>query len=296
VVVRNRTFDQCDLVLIRRMIRDNPAWGRTRLSQKVCEVLDWFQANGRPKERACRVALSRLEVLGYLSLPTRKVQRGGRPPIAPSDCQACGEPILNMPSRVVAEEVVDKAAARVWNGLVACHHYLGLATPVGRAVRYLLYGDGHLLGAISFSECAWQVAARDQALKRSPALEGITRDDIIANNRYLVLPWVNVPNLASRLLGVVTRRVAADWEARYCVRPKLAETFVDPERFRGTCYRAAGWIEAGTTRGYAKRGSSHEMRRAPKTMFLRGLTEEVQRSLICEGGRRNTNECRSVAA
>ncbi|MCG8651991.1 MAG: DUF4338 domain-containing protein, partial [Pirellulales bacterium] len=151
------------MVLIRRLIRDNPSWGRTRLSQRVCEELGWFQIDGRPKERACRVALLRLESDGYLQLPKRKAERGGKPPIIEdaSDLGVELSELANMPAKIDLRIVETKKHARIWNSLIASYHYLGLATPVGRLIRYLMYGDDMLIGAMAFGDCAWNIRSRD---------------------------------------------------------------------------------------------------------------------------------------
>jgi hypothetical protein len=280
LLIRNRVFSQNDLVFIRKLIREKPGWGRTRLSQELCKAWNWEQANGRWKERACRVALVRLEGLGYLSLPCRRVENGGKPPAVRSPTTTPPRnPLHRMPKLVLARRVNTRREAEVWNETVAEHHYLGLATPVGRTVRYLLYGDEELVGAISFSDCAWKVNVREQALRISGLKDSIDRDCIVANNRFVILPWVAVPNLASRLLALSVRALRVDWEQKYRIVPLLAETFVDPKHFLGTCYRAAGWIHVGDTRGFAKSGSSHEFRSRPKMMFLRGLTAEIHRRL-----------------
>lgn len=280
VVIRDRLFGQDDVVLIRRMIREHPAWGRTQLSQALCDALRWKQTNGRWKERACRVALLRLEALGLIALPKRKVENGGKPPTVkePERAQP-GCTLRRMPATVTAQKVENSKAAREWNAVVAAYHYLGLKTPVGRTIRYLLYGDGELVGATSFSECAWSVKARDQALRDSGLDAEVPRDAMVANNRFLVLPWIEVPNLASRLLALSLRALCGDWHDKYGVQPLLAETFVDPQYFLGTCYRAAGWIQVGETRGFAKRGSTHIYQSRPKLVFLRGLTQPLHQGL-----------------
>jgi len=259
------------------MIRDNPSWGRTRLSQEICDTLHWKQTNGRGKERACRVALVRLESLGFLSLPDRKVESGGKPPaVGPRVGDVPETSITQMPEAIEVREVKTRNEAGQWNMAVAAHHYLGLSTPVGRIVRYLCYGDGTLVAAISFSDCAWKVKAREHTLRVSGLQGLIHRDNTISNSRFLILPWIEVPNLASRLLGLAVRAVRDAWESKYGLAPLLAETFVDPRYYLGTCYKAAGWIQVGATRGFAKKGSSHEFLSKPKLLFLRGLTPEIQ--------------------
>jgi len=276
LVVRGRVFTQKELVMVRRLIRTRPGWGRTRLSYAICDLLQWNQSNGRPKDRACRVALLRLESLGFVRLPKKKLERGGRPPIKQSPAVTVELPPVNtMPEVIECRRVQTRAESRFWNALVATYHYLGLATPVGRFVRYLLFGDGMALGAISFTDCAWSVSPRDLILLSIGLKRGEIRDLVITNNRFLILPDVKVPNLASRLLAASLRQVGQDWAAVYGTVPLVAETFVDPQRFAGTCYRAANWLLVGSTKGFSKQGNRHRGDNAPKLVFLRGMHASV---------------------
>jgi hypothetical protein len=261
------------------MIRENPSWGRTRLSEKVCECFSWYQANGRLKDRACRVALLKLESLGYLKLPQRKQDGGGRPPSVEHDPIISESQIHQMPVEIELRYAQDRSEKRLWNSLISKYHYLGLSTPVGRLIRYLIYGDGNLLGAISFSESAWNVGPRNQLLSSVGIPSDSIRDVVIGNNRFLILPFVRVPNLASRILGQSLRRVIHDWEDRFSCCPLIAETFVDPTRYLGTCYLASNWVNIGESKGFTKRGASHLNQKAPKLILLRGLNSSIHQKL-----------------
>lgn len=278
ITIRAREFSQQDLVLIRRMIRNHPGWGRTQLSERVCEAFEWRQPNGRLKDRACRVVLLKLESMGFLRLPKRLLERGGRPPRA---CDPLDDvpTITEMPPEISVDFVHSRRQSRIWNALIARYHYLGLSTPVGRLVRYLVYGNEQLLGAISFSECAWNVAPRNTLLRGLGMSESDIREHVLSNNRFLILPSVTVPNLASRVLALALRAVRSDWLHRYGYAPLAVETFVDPRRYRGTCYSAANWVLIGKTRGYSKSGASHLNRQAPKLIFLRGFGAKFHRKI-----------------
>jgi hypothetical protein len=266
--------------MIRKVIRDHPTWGRTKISEHICEELNWYQANNRIKDRACRVALLKLESLGYLELPKRILDRGGRPPLAPANVDFGGQQVVSsMPGQLDIRLVETRSESKLWNGLISEHHYLGLATPVGRLIRYLVFADGQVVAAISFSECAWNVRPRNFLLRTIGLSERDFHNQVIGNNRFLILPSVSVPNLASRILGQSLRQIRVDWADRFGVPPLVVETFVDPTRFSGTCYLAANWILIGTTKGYAKRGASHRNRQAPKLILLRGLVSALHRKL-----------------
>lgn len=281
ILIRGRVFTQRDLVMIRKLIRDHPSWGRTKLSERICEQFGWFQPSGRVKDRACRVALLRLEQMGFLRLPPRKIENGGRPParIQPRSSLLPTRPVSDMPAEIILERVDSPSASRLWNWIMTEYHYLGAATPVGRTIRYLVLGDDVLVGAIGFSECAWSIAARNEALRSVGLNPACSRQFIVANNRFLILPSAKVPNLASRVLSASVHRVTYDWADRFGSRPLLAETFVDPSKFQGTCYFAANWLLIGVTKGFAKRGSSHRNERTPKLLLLRGIDANIHRKL-----------------
>lgn len=281
VVVRGRLFTQKDLVSIRRLIRRHPNWGRTKISFAASRLLGWRQQNGRLKDRACRVALVRLEALGYLELPRKRVENGGKRPTvnsSPPEHSLCF--VTKMPSEVRSELVRTPSDAQLWNDLVAHFHYLGLATPVGRLLRYLIYGDAQLLGAISFGEPAWNIRSRDALLEKVGVNVTERTGKVVANNRFLILPNVQVPNLASRVLAESLRAMRKDWVERYAVAPLVVETFVDPCRFDGTCYRASNWLLLGTTKGFSKRGACHTYANAPKLLFVKGLLPLIHSRMV----------------
>ena len=184
-----------------------------------------------------------------------------------------------MPQHVDLLKVDSRDESQLWNWVIAEYHYLGLATPVGRTLRYLILGDGGLLGAIGFGECAWNLAPRNAAIHAAGLEPNNYRSFLIANNRFLILPTVNVPNLASKILSMSLTRASRDWSSEYGQRPLLVETFIDPSRFTGTCYLAANWLFIGNTRGYAKRGASHENRKSPKILMMRGIESVIHRRL-----------------
>lgn len=289
IVVRGRLFLQQDLVLIRKLIRDHADWGRTKLSEEVCRVLDWQQLNGRLKDRGCRVALLKLEELGFLRLPPRKLERGGQPPRQQVVAEMSNTKIEVMPEQIKLIQVLTRPESRLWNALISNYHYLGLGTPVGRLIRYLVWDDDGPIAAISFSDPAWCLTNRDQLLQDYGVSKEEIRSSVVSNNRYLILPHVQVRNLASRILALATKRLVVDWNAKFHTTPEFIETFVDPTRFEGTCYRAANWTLIGTTKGYSKTGATHTNGRAPKLLFMTGTSYNAQaflRKLYDRGPRR----------
>lgn len=282
ITIRGRLFRQHDVVLIRDMIRRHPTWGRTKISQRVCEKLNWHQSNGLPKERACRIALARLDQIGLIELPPPIFPNsGGKPPISyPLNDNLDREPELTlMPKNIDLRRVSTPTDARLWNAVIARYHYLGLRTSVGKFIRYLLFSHSTLLGAISFTEAAWSSQPRTTALKTIGLNPALAPYFVVANNRFILLPNIRVKNLASRVLSLSIREVRRDWELIYSYRPLFAETFVDPQRFAGTSYLAANWILVGMTKGYSKRGESHYKNRKKKLLFLRGFCPKFHERL-----------------
>jgi len=282
LVLRGRRFTYRGLRTIMRCVADHYGEGRTRISEVVCARLSWRQPNGWLKDRACRDILRRLEDLRIVKLPSRltkpkKQQRA----IDRAHAELLPEtvtPIVSMPNKIELEFAKGNVSESLWNALIEKHHYLGHRVQVGRCMKYLVRGDGNLLGAISFSSPAWKLAVRDELLKRMGLKDSI-RDVVINNSRFCILPNVRVPHLASRVLAYATRQVAGDWFRFYSIEPLIAETFVEPQRFEGTCYRAANWNEIGRTNGYGKVGSSHHNSQQPKMIFVYGLTRGYRRKL-----------------
>jgi Domain of unknown function (DUF4338) len=258
--------------------------GRTRISEVVCIRLGWRQPNGWLKDRACRDVLRRLDRLHLLRLPSPLASPQNRKlpandPKRKELLRDIGTPVFAMPHKIELEFAKGNPAECLWNALVEKHHYLGHRVQVGRCLKYLIRGDGKLIGAISFSSPAWKLGVRDELLKQIDLSSPRLRDIVINNSRFCILPKVRVPHLASRVLAQAARQVAADWFQFYSIKPLIAETFVEPNRFEGTCYRAANWNEIGLTTGYAKVGSTHHNSQKPKMIFLYGLTRAYRRRL-----------------
>jgi hypothetical protein len=185
----------------------------------------------------------------------RSAQGTGMPAPFPSQLTLDAEQV-----RQVRFEVVQTAAGRaIYHQLLQAHHYLGAGSMAGAQLRYLARGGGggEVVGALGFGAGAWLVAGRDRFIGWSDTSRRANLHRVVNNNRFLIPPWVRAPNLATRLLSLIARRIAADWRSRYGYSPVLLETFVELERFTGTCYRAANWIEVGTTKGRGKLEQNH---------------------------------------
>jgi len=264
-----RDFSQQELAIIRAWLAENTLC-REHLARRVCQEFGWFNAAGRPQTMSCKVALLRMHRAGLIELPApahpdtnhrkRKPALGtdvgtapGMPALFPSQLAMDAEQV-----RQVRLEVVQTAADRaIYHQLLQAHHYLGAGSMAGAQLRYLARSGGEVVGAFGFGASAWLVAGRDRFIGWSDTSRRANLHLVVNNNRFLIPPWVRAPNLASRLLSLVARRIAADWNSRYGYSPVLLETFVELERFKGTCYRAANWIEVGTTKGRGKLEKNH---------------------------------------
>jgi len=284
-VIQGRRLGPEDIGLVRHWLATEPTWNRTRLSRELCRRWDWRNGVGRLKDMACRTLLLKLERQGQIRLPARQ-----RPsPNATRNRQMldllCDQtPIAGVlgelqPLRIelLGEGHPDLALFRF---LLQRHHYLGLRNSVGENLKYLARDrHGRPLACFLFGSAAWKAKARDEWIGWNAAQRRCSLARLTNNTRFLVLPWVRVPHLASHLLGKVVRRLSGDWTTKYGQDIDLLETFVDRDRFRGTCYRAAGWWHVGMTTGRSRNDVNQTMRVPVKDIYLRPLSADWRRRL-----------------
>ncbi len=255
ITVQGRRLDAGALAEIQATVDANPSWSRRRIADELVQRWDWRNGAGRLKDMSCRQMLARLESKALVRLPARQQEPTKRKlrvmPVATGiDTRIIATPLAMV--QPVSLEVIryGTRSAQVFDGLLGQHHYLGYTYPIGANVRYLVRGrDDRELACAVWSSAALKVASRDAWIGWSPAarMAGLCR---IANNtRFCLLPWVQVPHLASHLLGLMVRQLRSDWLAVTGHRLALVETFVDESRFRGICYTAANWLDLGRTVG-----------------------------------------------
>jgi len=247
-----------ELELIKETVRDCSGLSRTELAFTICELLAWRRPNGGLKAHECRQFLEELEAEGLLKLPEFKgtVRSYKEKPKPVGDDPFRQEEPITMPMHELGplelELVETPEARRQWRDWVARYHYLGCKVPFGAHLRYFVRVTRprpQRVGCVQFSSPAWMMAPRDHWIGWDQAQRTRRLQWIVQNSRFLIVPWVRVPYLASAALARIARRIPGDWEARYAIRPVLMETLVDLSRFRGTCYRAANWISLGQTTG-----------------------------------------------
>lgn len=281
ILLRGRLFTSNELMIINEKVTEHYDAGRTVISRKICEELDWRQPNGWLKDRACRDVLVKLFQRGLIKLPSsRKKLRNPNRNLKPVACPINEIEITMAPKTLSFKLAKGDKNEVYWNKLVDYYHYLGHRVTVGKCLKYLVYGDDQLIGCIGFSSPASKLGVRDRFLKDS--LE-FGPEDIqkfcINNSRFLIFPFVKVKNLASRILSESSEKVLVDWLAYYSVTPTLVETFVQMSRFKGTCYKASNWTELGTTRGFSKKGTNYVANHEPKMIFVYGLTKQIRKRI-----------------
>ncbi len=278
-----RPLSVADLEVIREQIRLAEPANRAEIARRVCRALRWTNALGEPKLMSARVGLLRLHRAGLIELPAPRCGNGnGRglkyPPAQwPQALPLQGR--VDALSDVRLSAVRDKAASRLWNGLIDRYHYLGYSPLPGAQMRYLIESDQGLLGALGFGAAAWKVAARDAWIGWDQARREAHLGRVVNNARFLLLPWIRVRHLASKVLGLAARRVGDDFAERYRERPVLLETFVEVARHQGTCYKAANWQYLGETRGRGKCDVAHRAALPRKGIYVYPLRADFRRAL-----------------
>ena len=275
-----RRFTRRQIADIQQTVATFPALSRKELAQTICEHLRWRTPTGGNRVAAALGLLERLERAGILTLPAKrahKMRPGPRKPVALTP-RTAPQPLIEDRLRDLLPLRLQLAAPEqtgLWNEFVERHHYLGYKQPLGPHLRYfLLDRHGRRLGCLLFSQATRSLLCRDAWVGWPQGAYKKHLDLVLAQPRFLLFPWVRVRFLASKTLALAARQLPADWQRRYARRPVLLETFVDPQRFRGTCYRAANWRRVGRTKGRADAG------RHPKDVYLYPLAKHCREILL----------------
>lgn len=279
-----RTFSAQELELMRQIAAEFSALGVTEISRTVCELLEWKRLNGKLKNHECRQLLERLQAEGMLTLPELR-NLGGRGPrrVDVSQLRFEPEPFVGVASECEPLELVlveEPAESRRWREQVERYHYLGCRVPFGAHLRYWVRHRDRELACLLWTSPAWKMRCRDAWIGWSEERRQRNLPWVVNNGRFLILPWVRVPGLASKILALSARRLPHDWQTRYGQRPLLLETLVDAQRFRGTCYRAANWIHVGRTTGRGRMDREHQAHgHAIKDIYVYPLVRDARQRL-----------------
>ena len=282
-IVQGRRIGPAELSEIRGLLSGHPDWGRSRLSVALCESWQWRNGSGRLKDIAARSLLRKLSEAGLIRLPARRCPgRGSRRSsasdrVALSVERSVSEPVSGPLSALqpVSVSVAEGSDRQLLHAVLERFHYLGLSTPVGESIGHLVRDcRGRIVGCSLSGAAAWRCASRDRWIGWSDAERGAGLWLVANQQRFLILDAVRVPHLASHVLSLVSRRLSGDYEARYGHPVHLLESFVDSSRFSGTCYRAAGWHDAGQTTGRSRNGRPG-LSVPRKRVFLRRLRRDA---------------------
>jgi len=276
-----REFTDTELDLVRSLASELPT--RKAIADALCEALGWLRQDGRLKDMSARVALNRMAADGLVVLPPPRNGNGNG--AIPARLAPVTELPLGVPTtladlgKVELVQVETRASSQRWRTLIATHHYLGYTPFAGAQLRYLVESASGTLGALGFAASAWACAPRDAHI----GWDGPTRKArlhlVVGNARFLILPNVTVPNLASHILGSVSRRLRGDWQSAYGYEPVLLETFVETGRFTGASYKAANWLHVGKTKGRGKLDRYNERALPVKDVYLYPLHRSYRRIL-----------------
>jgi len=285
MVIQGRELHAEDIGLIRSLLAEHGDWGRTRISEELCRRWDWRNGQGRFKDMAARTLLLKLERAGLIQLPKRRSPstngfRNRNQPLVAHATESIRCELGDL--RPLAVGIVEPGSVdlRLFNCLLSRYHYLGHRNTVGENIRYLVRDrTGRPVGCALFGSAAWKCAARDAWIGWDRGRREANLSFLTNNTRFLVLPWVTVPHLASHLLATLARRVRSDWQAKYGHPLYALETFVDRDRFKGTCYRAANWLRLGSTQGRTRNDRNHCLRATVKDVYLYPLIPDFRREL-----------------
>ena len=284
---RKKAITPADIAFICQVIEKHWDEGRTAISRRLCEALNWRQPNGYLKDGVCRGLLLKLEQEGHITLPPRLLFINKTRNKKNKQTTFDFSPVpITVPLRdlghIDLRQVRRTPEEKLFNNLIRQYHYLGYTQPVGEHLKYLAYAGDRVVACFAFSSAPYALTCRDTFIGWSPEARERNRHLLAYNSRFLILPWVQVPHLASHLLGRVARTISEDWQSLYHHPILWLETFIDTERFTGTCYLASNWIELGLTSGRGKYNKSHKQQTSIKAMYGYPLSHDY-RQRLCHG-------------
>jgi hypothetical protein len=284
---RHRVITDADVAFVRQLIAENPQCSRSALSFKLCKAWNWVQPNGALRDMVCRGMMLMLHRQGLIELPP--VRHPGRISLMQGRDRDKPEAVIieQTPlSMSLAElgplqfrQVRRTPEEALFNSLLQQHHYLGYSQPVGEHLKYLVFARGRPVACMAWSSAPRHLGSRDRFIGWDAQARLHNIRLLAYNTRFLILPWVQVPHLASHILGRMARRLSADWQQLYAHPIYFVETFIDPQRFAGTCYRAANWTVMGQTTGRGKAAPTRAVNRSIKQVLGYALVKDFRQRL-----------------
>ena len=283
ITIRNRTITDADLPFIQNVINEYWDSGRTHISRELCQRWNWVQPNGRLKDMACREILVTLERFGHIKLPAG-LHNGNNPKrnrflaSVLVDQTPMQEGLAHY-GTVTITMVRNTSLESLYNSLVHQYHYLGYRQIVGQHLKYMAFLGDRPVACIGWGSAAWAVKSRETFIGWDKPTKEKNLSFVVNNTRFLILPWVNIKCLASKILAMNARRISVDWTTIYQQPVYLLESFVEKDRFLGTCYKAANWLWVGQTKGTSKKGHDHLVHGKVKDVFLYPLRKDFRERL-----------------
>ena len=284
ITIRKRAIAEPDLALIQCIVSEHWHKGRTQISKILCQKWGWYQPNGLLKDMACREILLTLYRKGLIGLPPgkhdgRNLKRNRSIPVVEIDQTPLQGKLSNLPP-VQLKAVRNTFLEPLYNSLIQQYHYLGYRQIVGNHLKYIAFIDDRPVAGLGWGSAAWSVNCRDSFIGWDKATKEKSLQLVVNNTRFLILPWVSVKYLASKILALNVKRLLGDWQRVYNHPLYLLETFVEKNRFKGTCYKAANWIHVGETKGTSKRGHAHMYHGNIKDVYLYPLRKDFREKLV----------------
>lgn len=281
-IIRGKELNQKDIAYIRKVVEEHFPRGRKYISREICHHWKWYQTSGHTKDRACRDILLFLEKQKLIKLPpSQNPGNNKNRKVTPIELKAkvLEGTVKDHPS-LKLELLTNPKQYQLYNGIIQKYHYQGCKIIVGQSLRYMCSINDEPVACLGWGSAAWSLSCRDRWIGWSKETKDKNLYRVVNNIRYLILPWVKIKYLAGHLLGKIAKRIQRDWYTQFGTKIYLLETFVEEERFRGTCYKAANWIYLGRTKGSAKRGNFHTFHGNIKKVFVYPLCKDFRKNLI----------------
>ena len=285
IIIQGRETTPEDISIVKRMISNNPKWSRWRLSVELSKEWNWYTAKGQLKDMACRSFLLKLDQLGYIKLPARKRKapvrmKGNAIQPVLHDISPINHKLKDILPIEVIPLFLNTDYQVLFDFFLNKYHYLSYRGSVGENIKYLIFDCFHRpLACVLFGSSAWKVECRDRFIGWDKEIRKRNINLITNNMRFLILPWVSVKYLASHLLGDISRRIMNDWQKKYAHPVYLLETFVERDRFKGSCYKASNWIFVGETKGRSRNDRYSKLKVPVKDVYLFPLSKDFREEL-----------------
>jgi hypothetical protein len=273
-----RDFSTTEIARIVQLVADHPEYHRADLSREVCRILQWYKADGGLKEMSCRVAMLRMHADSLIELPAPRRTKPALRSFCSTSATDSQKHILHAVHYLgpLSLHLVGRNESALWNEYIGRYHYQGYTPLPGAQLRYFVLLDEQIIALLGFGAAAWQAAPRDDYIGWTHSQRKRHLPLVVNNARFLILPWIQVKNLASKILAMAAKQLPFDWQKQYQITPVLMETFVEINRFAGTCYKAANWVHVGPTKGRGKLGPSGKQSVPIKNILLYPLRKDFR--------------------